>query len=86
MSSLEKMLKKMKEEPVDHSQPLLLLDEAFVAINNDELSFAEKKTRIDKLEQQAKGYELTCFADAHEALMVTASMDDLSALNESEQD
>ena len=85
MSSLDKMLKNMKADPIDHSAPLPLVDEAFVVIKNEGLTFAEKKARIDKLEEKAKGYELTCFADVHESLIVTASMDDLSALNESGQ-
>jgi len=86
MSSLDKMLKKMKADPIDHSAPMPLVDEAFVVINNDGLTFAEKKTRIEQLEQQGKGVELSCFTDVHESLIVTASMDELSALNESEQD
>lgn len=85
MSSLEKMLQKMKDDPIDHSAPLPLVDKAFVVINNDDLTFAEKKVQIEQLEQQANGYELTCFADVNEALMVTASMDDLSSLNKLEQ-
>jgi len=86
MNSLEKMLQKAKQDPIDHSAPLPLVDKAFDVINNDDLTFTEKKIKIDVLEQQASGYELTCFSDVHEALLVNASMAELSALDEAEQD
>jgi len=86
MSSLDKMLNKMKTDPINHSVPLPLVDEAFVVISSTGLTFTEKKIRIERLEQQATGYELTCFSDVHESLIVTSSIDELSALNDSEQD
>ncbi len=75
----------MTADPIDYSAPLPLVEKAFVVINHGDLSFANKKVLIDQLEQQASGYELTCFADVHEALIVTASMNDLLSLNESER-
>jgi len=53
-----------------------LLSQALEAINNDELTFAQKYQQVQTLEQQAKGVESDLFGDAYSALKMIASTDE----------
>ena len=45
-----------------------ILDQAFVVLNDTELTFAQKFNQIEKLDKQTKGLENELFGDVYSAL------------------
>lgn len=79
MNTLEQMLQRLKDDPIDYGIPLPLIDEAFKLVDDKRLTFSERRMAINKLEAQASGYELKCFPDVYETLYVVSDMDEICA-------
>ncbi|UCX05433.1 hypothetical protein [Shewanella glacialimarina] len=69
-NALAAMLAKANAD-TEQGKPTLLLDAAFIVINNNQLSHSEKSEQIAALEQQAKGQERAHFAEVWESLYVS---------------
>lgn len=67
------MLDKMKNAP---SQATPLLEQAFVVLNEPQLTFAQKLKQIEQLDKQSKGQEHELFGDVYSALYNIAKTED----------
>lgn len=68
--ALAAMLARAKTDP-EQGIPTPLLDAALVIVNDNALSYSDKRQQIEALERQAKGHEHELFSEAWESLITT---------------
>ncbi|MCK8043931.1 hypothetical protein MSG37_03465 [Shewanella sp. 1CM18E] len=66
----------------EFNQPMPLVDKALLIVNDATLSFKDKVSQIEKLEQQAEAEnavnELTAFAEVWESLYALTPLDEMT--------
>ena len=65
------MPEKNKKTPTP-TQAISLLDQAFVVLNDSQLTFDQKHKKIEKLDKKSEGLEHELFGDLYSALQIMA--------------
>ena len=80
------MLDEMKNASSDSTpETTPILDQAFIVLNDTELTFAQKFKQIEKLDKQTKGLENELFGDVYSALYnIAATEEDFKLISGSD--